>query len=222
MKLKDFFNSQNIMNFLQGNYYLLKYRLNDSSIEKHVKEQALYRAELCKECLEEGKCLGCNCSTPGLFFAPNKEDHEGRWGKMLSFEKWEEFKKQNDISIHLDALLKDRFTFGAIDINTLKFKGINCFGKMNLSFLMKVDEALSEANVPFRIMNSYLDEEHNTFNLEKNTYHTQGRALDIILMSPLDLAKFVKSALDKGLSIQITPSYVHVDDRDPKNQIIYL
>jgi len=98
MKLKDL-TPGNIRNFLQGmkNYY--------TTSPKHVREQALYRANLCQDCLANGSCVVCGCKTPHMFFSPNKKDSKGKWSTMLSSYEWEQFKSQNNIIIFDDELL---------------------------------------------------------------------------------------------------------------------
>lgn len=61
---------------------------------EHIKEQALLRMELCKECVGLGKCVHCGCKSPALFYSPTKEDALGRWGRMLGKEEWEYIKTQ--------------------------------------------------------------------------------------------------------------------------------
>jgi hypothetical protein len=97
LTLKDYFNPSNIRNFVEGNYMMLKDRLSQKGIHEHWKEQAIYRAMLCKPCLVNGKCTECGCKTPNLFFSSQKVDSKNNWGKMLNVQDWEAFKKENDI-----------------------------------------------------------------------------------------------------------------------------
>jgi hypothetical protein len=96
-KAKDILNPKNIRNFIEGNYLMWKDKLSNVGINQHIKEQAIYRALLCKDCLISGKCLECGCKTPNMFFSVNKEDSLGRWGKMLNPAKWKQFKDDNNI-----------------------------------------------------------------------------------------------------------------------------
>jgi len=79
---------QDVKNFVQGNY---KYYIQQS-LPVHEEEQALLRAFLCKPCVENGKCLVCNCTTPNMFFAPQKKDSLQRWAEFLSPSQWEALK----------------------------------------------------------------------------------------------------------------------------------
>lgn len=90
---------QDVQNFIKGNWNYLQFQLESRFIKQEVKEQALYRAMLCSPCLEEGKCKICHCSTPAMFFAPDKKDALGNWGEMLKKDQWNKFKEENDISI---------------------------------------------------------------------------------------------------------------------------
>jgi len=63
------------------------------AIPAHIQEQALYRAFLCKPCVDRGYCDLCGCRSPHLFLAPNKTDARNKWSKMVSHSDWEEFKK---------------------------------------------------------------------------------------------------------------------------------
>jgi hypothetical protein len=97
MKLRDILNPKNIKHFIEGNYMMWKDQLTNTGIAKHYKEQAIYRALLCKPCLENGSCTECGCKTPNMFFSITKEDALGNWGEMLEQEEWEAFKKHNNI-----------------------------------------------------------------------------------------------------------------------------
>jgi hypothetical protein len=222
MNFKDFFNSDNVKNYIQGNYNYFQYKLHDGNIEDHVMEQALYRAYLCQPCLVAGKCTGCSCTTPNLFFAPDKVDHDEKWGAMLSKEKWEEFKKENEIDSNIRGLLDSVVTFKSFTPKQFLFRGKPVFHKMYLPFVMLLDEILDDCKIPFRIINSYLDQEFMQLNGEKNTFHEQGKAVDIAFFNSKDLARIVKACLNRGLSLQITPTYLHIDCRNPKEQILFL
>lgn len=95
---KDYFNLNNIKNFASG--YWNKF-MDDShfmSLKPHVKEQVLYRANLCRPCYVNGSCLECGCKTPEMFYAMAKVDSKERWGKMMNEEQWEKFKLENELN----------------------------------------------------------------------------------------------------------------------------
>jgi hypothetical protein len=62
-------------------------KLNQAKLEPHEEEQVMYRALQCPKCVEAGKCLHCGCSTPHIFFAPNRVDAQQRWGAFLTQEE---------------------------------------------------------------------------------------------------------------------------------------
>lgn len=84
---------ENILNFLSGykNLALTKIKKSPPWMEEMVE----YRAFLCKPCLDNGKCLYCGCSTPGLFYAPLKKDPQKRWPTILNEEAWNQFKESD-------------------------------------------------------------------------------------------------------------------------------
>lgn len=74
----------------------------------HIREQAIWRAFLCDECLNKGSCKICGCSTPAMFFSPNKVDSDKKWGVMLSKSKWKEFKENDEY--YNKAIKTDKYT----------------------------------------------------------------------------------------------------------------
>jgi hypothetical protein len=75
-----------VKNFVEGN---VKYY---TSTQPHETEQILLRMYLCKECLDNTKCLHCGCKTPHMFYAPNKQDSLGRFAEFFSKNQWEALK----------------------------------------------------------------------------------------------------------------------------------
>ena len=105
---KDYFNVKNIKNYVQGHWNQMLDKRFDH-LEDHVKEQALYRANLCKHCYDNGKCTECGCKTPVMFFSPSKVDALGRWGKMLNKEEWEQFKIDNELPVKFAFMDYDEY-----------------------------------------------------------------------------------------------------------------
>jgi hypothetical protein len=99
LRPKDYLNPSNIRAFVEGNFMMFRDKFLDKSIPKHIKEQALYRALLCRHCLIKGECIECGCTTPNLFFSKSKIDAGGKWEKMLTYSAWEKYKKSNDLTI---------------------------------------------------------------------------------------------------------------------------
>lgn len=88
-----------IKNYIQGNakYYL--------GAKPHEREQAKLRAYLCSPCLVDGRCKVCKCSTPNMFYAPNKIDSEQKWGPFLSEIQWKALKENiNEYKEFIDSL----------------------------------------------------------------------------------------------------------------------
>jgi hypothetical protein len=218
MEVNEFFKPSNIRNYVQGNIKYLKYKLG-SNLPKHEIEQALWRAHQCHLCLLEGKCRGCGCKTPELFFAPNKKDHDEKWGKMLSPEKWEQFKKDNGIEVPTEEILNEALNFTRLDKKDFIFKGDNAFGFMSIPFLLKLDDALVDYGGPFKLIHSYLDKEYNDLKGEKNKMHIAGRAVDIEIFNSQDAARFLKCMLVHGFTVGLSGRMFHVDNRNP--QIFY-
>jgi len=73
---------------MEGNAYWIIAKI----LPAHYRDQAEWRAYLCKDCLETGKCKECGCKTPQMFYAPNKKDKLDKWGPMLSKKEWEKMK----------------------------------------------------------------------------------------------------------------------------------
>lgn len=90
MKIKDITPS-NIRNFVEGNI-----NFYTKSYPRYQLEQFLYRAYLCKPCLENGKCTHCGCKTPQMFFAPRKQDSQDKWPPFYFHEiDWDEYKRKH-------------------------------------------------------------------------------------------------------------------------------
>lgn len=98
----------NIQNFVSGNYNFYVKSYNTPS-KIHQLEQFMYRAYLCRDCLEDGKCKHCGCTTPNLFFAPRKMDSENKWPPFF-FDKdgWNEYKEQHLQAMEFTTLFRQK------------------------------------------------------------------------------------------------------------------
>lgn len=78
-----------IKNFLQGyyNYYQAE------SLPEYITEQVQLRAYLCAPCLQNGKCTGCGCKTPHMFYSNTKVDSNGKWAEFLNEKQWKALKE---------------------------------------------------------------------------------------------------------------------------------
>jgi hypothetical protein len=134
-----------VKNFISGYYNYFRNYLDNESLPKHVREQALYRAMLCSDCLQEGKCKVCKCATPAMFFAPKKKDSEQKWEEMLEAEEWEEFKQFNNITL-LNSFeeimfdeIRNRTTFEYLRPEMFTYRGKQVMNKMHPTFLLVLD-----------------------------------------------------------------------------------
>lgn len=96
MKLSDI-NLKNIKAFFEGNARMLGD--NFGIVDKHIQEQVAYRATLCGDCLEAGKCKVCGCKVPGKFYVKQSCNNGDIFPDLMSKEEWEEFKIENNINI---------------------------------------------------------------------------------------------------------------------------
>ena len=78
---------QDATNFVQGTFKHATSKLFE--LPPHEQQQADLRAYLCKPCLDNGKCLICQCKTPQMFYAPQKVDKDGKFAQFLNKEQWE-------------------------------------------------------------------------------------------------------------------------------------
>lgn len=70
------FTLKDVRNFIQGTF--LEGFDRFIGVSEHEKEQAIYRSLLCWDCTKNGRCLVCGCGTPGMYFAPKKQDSKGK------------------------------------------------------------------------------------------------------------------------------------------------
>lgn len=66
--------------------------LKADELPEYIKEQVLYRMELCKDCASAPICPHCKCISPVLFFSATKTDKLGKWGPMVPEAEWNKFK----------------------------------------------------------------------------------------------------------------------------------
>jgi len=90
---------KSVFAFAQG--YLRKFSDAFGMLEEHKKEQVLWRTEKAKECMENGSCLYCGCTTPAKFYSDEKCEDPNRkcYPDMMSKKDWDKFKLENSITI---------------------------------------------------------------------------------------------------------------------------
>lgn len=183
----------NIKDFVQGYYNYFRNYLDDESLPKHVREQALYRAMLCVGCLNNGKCTECKCATPAMFFSPGKEDSLGRWGKMIDVEEWEKFKSENNIELinNFEEIMFDeirkKYNFAVLRPEWFVYRGQNVFSVISPAFLMILDEAFDRVDYVPYFMN-----------------HNGSRTITVMLSNNYSQRwKLIKELMSLGLSLTI-------------------
>ncbi len=220
--------TQNVTNFLQGT---LKHTIaSHMELPPHEQQQIALRADLCKTCLDAGKCIICNCKTPEMFYAPKKVDADGKFAQFLNKEQWETLTNNIDeysmflkgIALHPYTILHPRFDefFDHDEFDSPDSKGSGKL-KMQNDFLGKLVETRIIANIPFRITSGYRTPKHNKkVGGEANSAHTKGYAADIVARTNVERFIIVSAALKVGFNrIGIGNSYVHLDNDPslPKN-----
>jgi hypothetical protein len=66
--------------------------LKADELPEYIKEQVMYRMELCKDCASKPFCPNCGCVSPVLFFSATKTDALEKWGPMVPEDQWTKFK----------------------------------------------------------------------------------------------------------------------------------
>lgn len=89
---------------LEDQFYQNNFRkIGKHFIEKFLKnlqiEQIAFRMYLCEKCLENGKCSQCQCNAIDMITEPFSCNSEKIFPNFMNNEKWEAFKKQNNIII---------------------------------------------------------------------------------------------------------------------------
>ena len=97
---------QQLKEIINGHVNYLKNKFN-YSLEPHIVQQAEYRAELCKDCLEATKCPHCGCPTPQAFFSQYKVCPQGKWDAMMDKEDWTNFKIKNTPKKEIEECLSN-------------------------------------------------------------------------------------------------------------------
>ena len=97
-------------------------------------------------------------------------------------------------------------------------------GNMNQEFLLKLDEAIELAGIPFKINSAYRTPEHNDkIGGSPNSSHLKGLAVDISVTNSTQRFIVLKALLDVGFTrIGIADTFIHVDlDKDKSQQVIW-
>lgn len=57
-------------------------------------EQIIFRGCMCSDCKENGSCLHCGCNFNDLQVSKVATCSQGRWGKIMNKEDWENYKSK--------------------------------------------------------------------------------------------------------------------------------
>jgi hypothetical protein len=89
---------KNIKDYIQGNLRQLGAKFN--LLEPHVKEQIVYRHEICKDtCGRAENCEECGCAYPGKLYVYESCNNGTKFPDIMEIDKWEKFKEENKITI---------------------------------------------------------------------------------------------------------------------------
>ena len=96
----------------------------------------------------------------------------------------------------------------------------NVYEKMDGTFLARLDDLRDSYGHPITITSSYRSPEYNrNIGGSSKSKHMEGIAVDIAMTDSTLRAKLVYYALQKGLSVGVSRTFVHIDGRD--NQIMF-
>lgn len=98
MKLKQILNIKNIKSFIEGNLNYYYYAI--MGLPPHLKEQVYYRLGKCKyDCIPNEACKECSCDPVKKMFVKESCNKGERFPDIMEEEEWEEYKKDNNITI---------------------------------------------------------------------------------------------------------------------------
>lgn len=89
-----------VKSFLEGNtkFILDEFKL----LPLYYKEQVVWRASLCKDtCLKTGACEYCGCPAHKKIYVEQSCNGGEKFPDLMTKENWTEFKKENDIEVHV-------------------------------------------------------------------------------------------------------------------------
>lgn len=61
-------------------------------------EIVVYRAAMCRECLDAGKCLHCGCKTPDSFMVLENWCSGDNWN-ATTIEQWKDYKERTKLKL---------------------------------------------------------------------------------------------------------------------------
>lgn len=96
--------------------------------------------------------------------------------------------------------------------------------KMQPEFMAKLEQLRVAYGKPITINSGYRCPEHNKkVGGAPNSYHMQGRAVDIAVPNKAERYKLVKIAMQLGFGgCEISPKHLHVDNRDQADAVMII
>lgn len=93
---------------------------------------------------------------------------------------------------------------------------------MSPSFLEKLDLARAYSGVPFVLNSAFRSSEWDKSKGRSGYgYHTLGRAVDVRCTDSFARAEILRSCLKVGLTVGISPTFIHIDDRPLQVAFLY-
>lgn len=71
-------------------------------------EQIQWKAIMCPECKENGACLHCGCNFQDLQVSKISTCSQGKWGKVMKNEDWEDYKNKYLSNVEFGLVLKKK------------------------------------------------------------------------------------------------------------------
>lgn len=93
---------KNIGRYIQG--YSRKLTESFGLLPEYKQEQVVWRTTQAQECLKNGSCLFCGCTTPAKFYSDEACEDPVRkcYPDMMSEQDWNTFKLTNKTKIQID------------------------------------------------------------------------------------------------------------------------
>lgn len=95
-------NLSNILNYASAEFRHWQSTSSFMNCPRHIEEQSIWRLSEVKQksplCIEMGKCKSCGCEMIDKSFEL-QECETGCYPRLMGKEKWEQYKKTNNIKI---------------------------------------------------------------------------------------------------------------------------
>lgn len=96
VKVVDIINPLKWISYIKGSFISL-------FVSRAYMEQLMYRAYVCKPCVDRGHCINCNCNTWGKMLDPKARCSAGKFGEMQTSKKWYQTVTEYNISYNFTA-----------------------------------------------------------------------------------------------------------------------